>query len=76
MTARILGMPLLTAGLLFSLMGAASATTPNAVGKGNGNHANAPELDPSDLGGSVIILAGFLLLNDHRRKLTACDKDQ
>jgi hypothetical protein len=67
MISRLLGSLVLTGGIMFGAIGLACAqsssrpvpVSPRAV----------PELDPTALGGGIMILAGGLLvLNERRRK--------
>jgi hypothetical protein len=75
MTSRLFGTSVLALTLTFAVIGLANAGTDNGNGNGgvnNGNqngHHDAPELDPSSLGGGIMLLGGALLMfNERRRK--------
>jgi hypothetical protein len=66
MFLRILGVFVVTTGLMFGLISPAHAY--HQPYPPPGHNPSAPELDPTSLGSGIAILAGgFLLLNERRR---------
>ena len=76
MSRRILGTLIVLTSLTAASMNLAYAGTDNGKGNGGQNNGNqygkdpgAPELDPSNLGSGLLLLAGGLfLLNERRRR--------